>query len=282
MLGRIFVVLCRLAPLRKILWRSWYEYLAAKYRAPDWTFMNYGYADVSSPQPLKLAPTDEPDRYCIQLYNHVAGAVDLAQSDVLEVGSGRGGGASFIKRYLHPANIVGVDLSQRAVDFSRATHRVEGLEFQKSDAERLPFGSESFDAVVNVESSHCYPSLEAFLSEVHRVLRPSGYFLYADFRYRSAIDQWRHCLENSGLTMLRENDITPNVLAALDADDERKLALIRELIPRPLRRFFLDFAGVRGSAVYEAFRTGKLVYVSYVTQKRASPKEKIGSTRSSR
>lgn len=243
--------------------------------------MNYGYADGSSPQPLKLAPTEESDRYCIQLYNHVAGAVDLAQSDVLEVGSGRGGGASFIKRYLHPANMVGVDLSQHAVDFSRVTHRVDGLEFQKGDAERLPFDSESFDAVVNVESSHCYPSLGAFLSEVRRVLRRGGCFLYADFRDRSAVDHWRHCLESSGLTMLRENDITPNVLAALDGDDERKLALIRKFIPRPLRRFFLDFAAVRGSAVYEAFRTGKLVYVSYVMQKRASPREKIGSPRSS-
>lgn len=231
--------------------------------------MNYGYGDLSGLQTLKLAQTDEPDRYCIQLYNHIAGGVDLAGSDVLEVSSGRGGGASFIKRYLHPRKMVGVDLSQRAVDLSRATHRVPGLDFQKAEAESLPFESESFDAVVNVESSHCYPLLETFLAEVHRVLRGNGYFLYADFRYRSSVGEWRRCLENSGLTILRESDITANVIAALDADHERKLALIEKLVSRSLRRTFSDFAAVRGSPVYKAFRTGELVYMSYVMQKRS-------------
>lgn len=231
--------------------------------------MNYGYGDLSGLPTLKLAETDEPDRYCIQLYNHVAGGVDLAGFDVLEVSSGRGGGASFIMRYLHPRKMVGVDLSQGAVDLSRATHRVPGLEFQKAEAEALPFDSESFDAVVNVESSHCYPLLETFLSEVHRMLRQNGYFLYADLRYRTAVGEWRRCLENSGLTILRESDITANVIAALDADNERKLALIDRLVSRPLRRTFSDFAAVRGSPVYEAFRTGKLVYMSYVMQKRS-------------
>jgi hypothetical protein len=56
---------------------------------------------------LRLAETDEPDRHWIQLYHHVAGAVDLEKCTVLEVGSGRGGGASFIKRYLRPASVIG-------------------------------------------------------------------------------------------------------------------------------------------------------------------------------
>ncbi len=229
--------------------------------------MNYGYEDGSQPR-LQLAEAEEPDRYCVQLYHHVAGAVDLAQSEVLEVGSGRGGGASFIKRYLHPARMVGVDLSQNAVDFSRATHAVHGLEFHPGDAERLPFEPESFDAVVNVESSHCYPSLEAFLAEVRRVLRQGGYFLYADFRDRSDVDEWRRCLENSGLKIIRETNITPQVLASLDADHERKLALIKELVPRLLHRSVSDFAALRGSFVYEAFRAGRFVYRSYIMQKR--------------
>ena len=60
-----------------------------------------------------------------------------------------------------------------------------GLAFEVGDAERMPFPDASFDAVVNVESSHCYPSMPAFLSEVRRVLRPGGHFLYADLRPRT-------------------------------------------------------------------------------------------------
>ena len=54
--------------------------------------MNYGYIDLNGELPLELNPDDEEDRYFIQLYHHVATAVDIQGKDVLEVGSGRGGG----------------------------------------------------------------------------------------------------------------------------------------------------------------------------------------------
>jgi hypothetical protein len=117
MLGRMFIALSRLPGLKKPLWRTWYNYLARSHRAPEWTFMNYGYATPGENM-LRLAETDEPDRHWIQLYHHVAGAVDLENCRVLEVGSGRGGGASFIKRYLRPASMIGVDLSKDAIDLS--------------------------------------------------------------------------------------------------------------------------------------------------------------------
>jgi SAM-dependent methyltransferase len=229
--------------------------------------MNYGYA----PEDFNLAleEADERDRQWIQLYAHVAGAVDLRGCTLLEVGSGRGGGASFMKRYLGPARVTGLDLSPNAVTFSRTMHRVDGLVFEAGDAEHLPFADDCFDAVVNIESSHCYPSLERFVSEVRRVLRPSGYFLYADFRDRENQEAWRIALQGSGLRLLRETDITGNVVAALELDNDRKLELIDRLIPRILRRSFLGFAAVRGSALFEAFRSRQMTYRSFVLQKSA-------------
>jgi SAM-dependent methyltransferase len=262
MLGRIFIALCRLPGFKKRLWRAWYEYLAGSHRVPEWTFMNYGYAAPGA-QTLALAEADEPDRYSMQLYDHVAGTTDLQGRIVLEVGSGRGGGSSFIRRYMHPSRMIGVDLSKNAVDFSCAMHRLDGLEFRVGDAENLPFDDSSFDAVINVESSHCYPSFETFLSEVRRVLRPGGHFLYADFRDRGTLESWRNKLKNSELVMLRETDITANVVAALDHDSRRKLNLIDRIIPSILRPSFLDFAAVRGSALFEAFQSGKVVYMSF-------------------
>jgi SAM-dependent methyltransferase len=266
MLGRIFIALCRLPGFKKRLWRAWYDYLAGSRRAPAWTFMNYGYAEPSA-RARVLAEEDEHDRHWIQLYDHVAGAVDLERCTVLEVGSGRGGGSSFMRRYMRPARMTGVDLSRKAVELSRSIHRIDGLDFGVADAENLPFEDASFDAVVNVESSHCYPSFEKFLFEVQRVLRPGGYFLYADFRERARLNEWHQALRSCKLAVLRECDITSNVLTALDLDNDRKRELIDQLIPRVLRSSFLDFAAVRGSALFEAFRSGKLVYVSFVLRK---------------
>jgi SAM-dependent methyltransferase len=266
MLGRIFVALCSVPQFKKNLWRALYDYLARSQRSDEWTFMNYGFAAPDA-KIVALDPLDEPDRNCIQLYHHVAGAVSLEGDTIVEVGSGRGGGASFIKRYLRPERMIGVDLSTKAVALCRKRHCVEGLEFRVGDAENLPLDDGSMDAVINVESSHCYPSFEKFIAEVQRVLRPGGHFLYADFRDRSNIDAWRKSLQSSGLSLLRETEITTNVLTALDRDNDRKLAFINRIVPKPLRPSFNAFAGIRGTSVYEGFRTGRLAYVSFVLRK---------------
>jgi hypothetical protein len=101
--------------VRRFVWRACYEALAKRVSTPDWAFMNYGYApatvDVGTPP---LRSSDERDRLCIQLYLHAIGHWDLRDSDVLEVGSGRGGGASFMSRYLHPRSVTGMDFSEEA------------------------------------------------------------------------------------------------------------------------------------------------------------------------
>ena len=269
-LGRIFIMLCGVPGLKKFLWRTWYDYLARVQQLQEWTFMNYGYA-TSQPHTLVLEAADEADRHWIQLYHHVVGAIDLSGSRVLEVGSGRGGGSSFIKRYLHPEHMIGMDLSKHAVEWSRMRHRVPGLEFRVGDAERLPFEDATIDAVINVESSHCYPSFDRFLAEVRRVLRPGGHFLYADFRAQENVPAWQKSLQDSRLTLVRQMDITANVVTALERDNERKLALIDGLVPKRLRGSFLDFAAVKGSALFEGFRTERYSYRSFVLQRPANP-----------
>ena len=97
--------------------------------------------------------------------------------------------------------MTGVDFSQKAVQFCRDHHQLEGLTFVPGDAEALPFADESFDAVINVESSHCYRSMPAFLGQVQRVLRPGGYFLFADLRTASDSERLHQNLLECGLTV---------------------------------------------------------------------------------
>ena len=269
MIVKTALKLSELSPwFRRFLWRRWYQYLAG-YQVSDWRFMNYGYAPVEFDEPsLKLQPEDEADRYVIQLYHQVARAVDLRDRDVLEVGSGRGGGASYIKRYHQPRRMTGVDFSARAVRFCRKQHRLEGLSFVHGDAEALPLGDEMFDAVINVESSHCYGSMPAFLREVDRVLRPGGHFLFADLRAAADRDRLDAQLRETGMELVEQQDVTRNVLEALRLDSKRKQALIKRSVNRQLVRLFRQFAAVDGSQVFEGFRSGALVYLQYVLRKR--------------
>lgn len=269
MLARFFHTLMGRSPaLKRGSWRLWYQFLAGRYPMPAWTFMNYGYAYLRPEEAgPHLAEEDEADRYFIQLYHYVAGGADVANLDVVEVGSGRGGGASYVKRYLNPRTMTGVDFSAQAVAFCTRHHQVPGLSFIEGDAEHLPLGDGQVDVVINVESSHCYGSMPAFLSQVRRVLRPGGTFLFADFRGQAEAAQLHQHLANSGMAILREEDITANVVASLDLDHERKSALIRTFFQRWLLPTFQEFAGVKGSRIHEGFRSGRLQYKYYVLQK---------------
>jgi ubiquinone/menaquinone biosynthesis C-methylase UbiE len=276
LLGRFVAVVSRTPAGKRLLWRAWYQFLAWRCRDPRWTFMNYGYQYPGTPGAgptlapgtpragPTLAPEDEADRSCIQLYDLVARSVPLEGRELLEVGSGRGGGASYVARYLKPRRLVGVDRSSGAVALCRARHAAAGLSFEVGDAEKLPFEDASFDAVLNVESSHCYGNLGAFFAEVWRVLRPGGSFLYADFRPQAELDDWRASLGRARFDIRSERNLTPGVVAALDADDDRKRDLIASLVARPLLGVFREFAALRGSELYGALRSGELQYRAFL------------------
>ncbi len=268
-LTNLFRLVCRVSPeVKRSLWRRWYQYLAANDKDADLLFMNYGFVDLdSNAKKLSLESSDEKYRFCIQLYRHVASAVSLREKDVLEVGCGRGGGSSHIMKHLKPKSMIGVDFSEKAIDFCNRHYSIEGLSFSHGDAESLPFKKNTFDVVVNVESSHCYGYMERFLREVYRVIRPDGYFLFADFRSKDEIFSLREQLNNSGFELLKEEVITPNVLRALELGHESKLGLIQQKAPKLLHKSLESFTGMKGSRIYESLRTKEIEYLNYVLQK---------------
>jgi SAM-dependent methyltransferase len=263
LLSRFMSFVSRTGRGKRLLWRGWYQFLASRYRDLRWTFMNYGYRSPEVPAP-PLDPADEPDRSYIQLYDVVARGAALAGRDLLEIGCGRGGGAAYVARAFGPRRVVAVDLSPRAIALCRSRFRQPNLSFEVGDAERLPFPDGAFDAVLNVESSHCYGRFDLFLREVRRVLRPGGHFLYADFRPAEEIAGWITALQAAGFAIAAERDLRPGVVTALDADDDNKRVLIDGFVDRPLLGIFREFAALRGSAINGAFRRGDFGYRSFV------------------
>jgi len=267
LLARLVAFATRTARGKRLLWRAWYQFLAARYPNPRWTFMNYGYrapGATAAQTPLPLDSADEDNRSCIQLYDLVARRAPVAGRELLEVGCGRGGGADYVARKLDPRRVVAVDLSPRAVALCRRRFAHPRLSFEVGDAERLPFPPASFDVVLNIESSHCYGRFDAFLGEVRRVLRPGGHFLYADFRPSDEVDGWRASLLAAGFAIRAEHDLRPGVVAALDADDGEKRDLITRVIDRPLAGIFGEFAALQGSELNAALRRGDFGYRAFV------------------
>lgn len=266
MLYKIVYFIFQLFPaLKRWFWKKWYTILASKVNDPDLRFMNYGY--FSEKIALDLSDEDEKDRYSIQLYHHVASQVNLKGLKVLEIGSGRGGGSSYIARYHNVENMLGVDISPTAVDLCNKIYNINNLSFKVGDSESLPFEDNSFDVVINVESSHCYSSMDNFLSEVKRVIKVKGSFLFCDLRRKENLEEMLVSINSNGFTLIEKNDITNNIIqASRKMTEERKLT-IRELrVNRWFKKILESFAAIDGSKVNQSFKDGYMCYYSAYCQ----------------
>lgn len=242
------------------------------------SLMNLGYASLEQDTQPELDADDEFNRYPLQMYHRVASARDIADKSVLEVGSGRGGGADFLVRTFAPMSYVGVDLSEANVAFCNKTFMRAGLRFQRADAQALPFPEAVFDRVINIESSHCYPKPEIFLREVFRVLRPGGYLLMSDFR--DTADTVPPSTESrstllaqmklAGFEIQEQEDITANVLASLDLDHDRKVKAFSEMTETQRKRMgeiVTWVLALKNGPIYLEFQEGKKCYTRFVCRK---------------
>tara|TARA_B110000014_G_C20110026_1_gene584545 strand:- start:511 stop:1341 length:831 start_codon:yes stop_codon:yes gene_type:complete len=265
--ARIFATMLSVLPGKTgdRMWRWWYQRLAKAKAWGDFGYMNYGFIDDDQPT---LESEDEPDRLFIQLYHMNIRDLELGGKQVLEVGSGRGGGAHWIARTYDPASLTGLDYSAAAVKLcTRMYGDQENLKYLEGNAMELPFDDASFDVVYNVESSHCYSDMSAFIQEAFRVLRPGGHFAWTDFRDEGRMQETRKSFDATEFTILKNDDITSEVLAALDEVSDDKQSRIQKGTGPIIRRSFETFAGVRGTPVYESFQKGELRYYRYLLRK---------------
>lgn len=266
-MGLIEEILAR-PRLRQKLWAWWYPFFTRRVRTQGVDFLNYSF-QAADEERRGLSPDDEPNRPNIQLYEHVRGDVGLRGRRVLEVSCGHGGGASYFARAHGPAEYVGLDLNPEAIRHCETRHRTPGLRFMVGDAQRLPYPDGSFDIVMNVEASHCYPDFPGFVDEVARVLKPGGRFCHADLRYRNGVDEWVAALAKHPLLRLDEMRlINPEVVRGMELNTPRYEGMVKQALPRFLHGLAMDFAGVKGSRLHRDALGGEMSYRSFRLTKR--------------
>ena len=241
--------------LKSVFIRMLYDYLSTRFGDKDALFMNFGYVPLDHIEPqLALLPEEEGHRFSAQLYHHIGKFIPWENADALEVSSGRGGGANFMMRHFQPRSYTGVDYSRQAVDFARKRYHANGLSFEYGNAEALPFPDRSFDILINLEASMYYPNLAKFFEQVRRVLRPGGYFLYADLRYAEKIEPWRAQVLDSGFKLIREEEISNSVQKAIELDRKRRIWLVNTYTPKIMHFITYQLAGLETSPPHEVVR----------------------------
>ena len=106
-----------------------------------------------------------------------------AKQDFLEVGCGNG----LVTKYLaqeYSASVTGIDVDPQQIELAlKDVDGIENLRYLEADAADLPFGEDSFDVVLSFGVLHHIKNWLDALKEVKRVLKPGGYFVYADIIY---------------------------------------------------------------------------------------------------
>jgi len=251
--------------LKNIFFKFWYWYLCTIDKNAEIIFMNYGYS--YDKYKIELKESDEKNRYSVQLYHLVTTGADITGKDVLEIGCGRGGGVSYINRYLSPESVTGVDLNKKAINFCNKEYSGERVKFLQADAQKLHFQDNTFDVIISVESAHRYSQIELFVNEVFRVLKPGGFFLFADFGDNMEIKKLHTQFVQSNLHLIKFENITKNVIEALKLATPDREDILKKLLPKLLQNLGRNFAATEGSKTYNSFLTGQFEYVFYVLSK---------------
>lgn len=257
--------LINLSPYLHLAWVRWvYNKFTTNNNSEKSIFLNYGYHDDT---PLSLNHQDEPNRLFIQLYRRTVKDIDLQGKDIAEIGCGQGAGGLFLLEHNHPRSYIGIDLSEKAIAFCQRHNTFTNIQWMQGNADKLPIPDESVDVVINIESSHLYPSMKRFISEVQRILRPNGYMAFADLRHYLQVEALDKCFNTSGLRVLQRSDITPQVLGSLTRLSDRRKAHINATYPMIWRQAAREISAVKGSAVYNGFINGQQKYLCYLLQK---------------
>lgn len=103
---------------------------------------------------------------------------DRALAHIVDLGCGPGVSTFELRRARPEATVVGLDLARRMLDQARQREKSMGLSkpigWIRADAGRLPFRSESADAMTGHSFLYLLPDRALALGECLRVLKPQG------------------------------------------------------------------------------------------------------------
>ena len=140
-------------------------------------------ADLDSISRTDISGVDEFHVRGATVSRELAQSINLDGHSALDVGCGLGGPSRMLADEFN-CNVTGIDLSKEYIRTANGLSELVSLEnkthFIVGDATNLPFENNSFEVVWTQHVQMNIPDKQRFYSEIYRVLKPGGHFLYYD------------------------------------------------------------------------------------------------------
>lgn len=139
----------------------------------------------------RFLPTEAGELRYEHLHRYAWCAGLVKDAEVLDIASGEGYGSAMLAR--HARSVVGVDVSQEAVDHATGVYKdIGNLRFLRGDAAEIPLADSSVDVVVSFETIEHLLEQEEMMRGIRRVLRPDGFLVMSSPNKKVYSDQSGH------------------------------------------------------------------------------------------
>jgi len=149
------------------------------------------------------------DKHAEQIINRATKLLQMVNlkenQKFLEVGCGIGAVCKYVAgKYL--CDVTGVDIDPEQIQLAQGNSQdIKNIRFMKADATSLPFPDKDFDVVLSFGTTHHIANWLDALSEIRRVLKPKGYFIYYELLYSEPLAKLGRAFKHSyGITTMSE------------------------------------------------------------------------------
>jgi len=126
--------------------------------------------------PERIVPDEtEPGIVAQHLKRYAFARPLCAGKVVLDAGCGTGYGSAYLAEAAR--RVVGVDVSEEALQYARERYAAPNVEFVHGDLQELAYADASFDVVVSFETLEHLERPESLVQQVVRLLRADGVFV---------------------------------------------------------------------------------------------------------
>lgn len=133
---------------------------------------------------------------------------------ILDCGTGTG----FLLRRLSRntnANLVGLDISSAMLRSAKMQSVTDKLNYVQADGEHLPLKSASINVITCMGSLHHMPNIEKAVSEIRRVLKYEGRFIFSETHRSWFLEPFRMILKKSEKFSLTHKSLSEQAIYAI-------------------------------------------------------------------